>query len=234
MASLRIISVLTLLTVSVVFHTSSVTAEGGTLETVKGVATTLVGLFSTDEEYQKDLTAAEEDIRGLTFDLFDEKVSCKVLKEIAFDKYGTLIDRLATRFSLPDTIKESLLDGEYAVENYETVVNFRFNKGETGDFIYGRVATLKTSKGMDMAYSVYQLAFKLAPKQIRHEKKTKFLFFTTDKKVWTTTEERNLSNEEGEHLSTYFMNKAIKGFKREYAGVVEQEKKSADLSHGEL
>mgnify|MGYP002803516624 CR=1 FL=1 len=43
------------------------------------VAKVLVEIFSREEETIQDLTEANELIRGLTFDLYDEKVTCDVM-----------------------------------------------------------------------------------------------------------------------------------------------------------
>ena len=187
------------------------------------VITNLVKLFSSDEERVKDLTAAEEVVRGLTFDLFNEKISCKVLKGINIEDYRNVVDRFATRFSIPSDIQDSLLDGLYADENFEIIIDFKFEKGKTGGFTYGRVATVRNQGKIDMAYSVYHLEFKLSPSEIEHVKKKKFLGFTIGKKVWREYRERNLSIREKDEMQTYFMQKAISGFKEQYSALIEAE-----------
>ena len=186
------------------------------------VAKALVKLFSKDEEKIKDLTAADEAVRGLTFDLFNEKVSCSVMKGILLQDYKTVVDRFVKRYSIPEEVESSLLDGEFAEEKLEVIVNFKFAKGETGGFIYGRVATVKHDGKIDMAYSVYFLEFKLSPRVIEHEKKRKFLGFTIGgTKVWRETQERNLSVKDRDYMQSYFMKKAIEGFKEQYSGLIE-------------
>ena len=54
---------------------------------------------------------------------------------------------------------------------------------------------------------------------IEHNKKKKFLGFTTGTKVWREIKERNLSEKEADYMQAYFMRKAIQGFKREYPAV---------------
>ena len=195
---------------------------------VINVAKALVKLFSKDEETIKDLTAADEVVRGLTFDLFNEKVSCKVMKGILLQDYKTVVDRFVQRYSIPKDVESSLLDGELAEENFEVIVNFKFAKGETGGFTYGRVATVKHDGKIDMAYSVYFLEFKLSPRVIEHKKKKKFLGFTIGTKVWRETQERNLSVKDRDYMQSYFMKKAIEGFREQYSGLIEAQHCTAE------
>ena len=193
----------------------------GMVSDAVSVANTLVKMLTTEEENAKDLTAAEETVRGLTFDKFNEKVSCKVLKGIQLGDFDTVIERVAKRLQIPDDIKESILDGKYAEENYEIVLDFKFSKGEDGGFTYGRIATIKRPGNViDAAYSVYNLVFKLSPKVVEHVKKKKFLGFTYGKKKWRENIDRNLSEREQDHMRAYFLRKAINGFRREYAYLI--------------
>ena len=196
--------------------------------------TALVKLFSSDEEHTRDLTAEEELVRGLLFDVYNEKISCKVLKGILIADYDTVIDGFVERFAIPKDIESSLREGKYGDENYEIVIDFKFEKGKIGSFTYGRVVTIKHGDKIDMAYSVYFLEFKLSPKEIRHKKVKKFLGFTTGKKVWTETKERNLSVKEKDEMQTYFMDKAIKGFKKQYKVLLEAEALKQGVAHNEL
>ena len=185
------------------------------------VVNVLVNVLTTDEESAKDLTAAEETVRGLTFDKFNEKVSCKVMKGIELRDFDTVIERIAKRLQIPDDIKESILDGKYAEENYEIVLDFKFSKGEDGGFTYGRIATIKRPGNViDAAYSVYNLVFKLSPKVVEHVKKQKFLGFTLREQKWKENIDRNLSEREQDHMRAYFLRKAIDGFRKEYAGLI--------------
>ena len=186
------------------------------------VAMVLVSALSRDKITSRDLTAAEESVRGLTFDVFNEKTSCRVVTEIKLDDFETLINSIARRLGIPDDVRQAILESKLAAVNNEVIVDFRFTKGETGSFTYGRIATVKPdSTTINLAYSVYHLEFKLSPQVIEHTKKKKFLGFTTGKKVWRETRERNLSTKEQDWLRIYFMNKAVKVFKEEYAGLLE-------------
>ena len=186
------------------------------------VAMVLVSAFSRDTITSRDLTAAEESVRGLTFDVFNEKTSCKVMIGIELDDFETLINSIARRLGIPDKIRQAILESRFQEVNNEVTVDFRFTKGETGSFTYGRIATVKPDDAtINLAYSIYHLEFKLSPQVTEHTKKKKFLGFTTGKKVWRETRERNLSTKEQDWLRIYFMNKAVKVFKEEYAGLLE-------------
>ena len=189
---------------------------------MRNVAQLLVQLFGKDEETTRDLTAAEEQMRGITFDMFKEKVSCKVMRGIKLVDFEKLIERIARRLQMPDDIKEGVLDGFLSVDNNEIIKEFYFSKGESGNFAYGRIATIKQDGDViDLAYSAYQMLFKLSPRMIEHRRTRRFLGITTGKKVWKETSERNLSQREKDCMSTYFMNKAIAGFRKECAGFIE-------------
>ena len=187
------------------------------------VAMVLVSAFSKDKVTSKDLTAADEAVRGLTFDLFNEHVSSRVMTGIELADFETLINSIAKRLKIPDDIRLAILEGKLAATNQEVVTNFRFAKGETGSFTYGRIVTVKPNKStINLAYSMYHLDFKLSPQVIEHTKKKRgFLGLTRSKKVWRETRERNLSTKEQEHLSLYFMDKAIKGFKRDHSHLLD-------------
>lgn len=216
------------LAVALSIHVTAAKAQVDTIVAtgkVASAAKALITLFSTEEEHRKDLTAAEEMIRGLTFDIFEENVSCAVKKGIKIEDYSFIVNRFAKRFGIPENITDSLLDGQYIRENDEMVYNFKFRKGEKGNFVYGRVATVKHGGEIDMAYSVYSLDFKLSPKVIEHEQEKVFLgFIRYGKKVWRETEERNLSIEDKKHLQAYFTYQAIIGFKKVYLPLIESEK----------
>ena len=182
------------------------------------VAKVLVSAFSRDEETTKDLTAAEETVRGLTFDEFNEMVDCKVMTGIKLDDFNTVVNSITNRLGIPDKIRRSILENKYADVTHQVVIDFKFKIGETGAFTYGRIATYKPDdRTINLAYSVYQLGFKLSPRVIEHKKKKKFLGFTTGTKVWREIKERNLSEKEADYMQAYFMRKAIQGFKREYS-----------------
>ena len=186
------------------------------------MAMNFMDTFSGDTA-SKDLTAAEESVRGLTFDVFNENTSCRVMTGIKLDGFETLINNIARHLGIPDDIRDAILESNFAEVNSEVTIDFCFAKGETGNFTYGRTATVKPDDTtINLAYSVYHLEFKLSPQVIEHTKKKKFLGFTTGKKVWRETRGRNLTVKEQDHLRTYFKKKTMDGFKEEYADLLER------------
>ena len=185
------------------------------------VAKVMVKVLSSSEETTRNLTEAEETVRGLTFDLFREKTLCKLLQGIMLEDYESLVNGLAKRLDLPELISAGMLDNKYLAVGHESVIDFKFEKGTPGFFTLGRIATVRTEGNkIDMAYAIYHLDFKISPNVIEHKKKKKFLGFTTGSKVWHTTRERNMSQTEQASMKSYFMKKAIDEFKKEYSGFI--------------
>ena len=189
------------------------------LKNAVDVVDALAGLLRNDEETTKDLTAADELFRGLTFDLLDEKISCRVARGILLKDFPTVIENFAERFGIPADVKHSLLDAQYSDNMAEWVRNFKFEKGKTGSYVYGRIASTKDGDKIDLAYTVFTLDFKISGKVIEHRHKEKLLWFTIGESVWYDTEERNLGSEEKDKLQDYFMMKAITEFRSQYPGL---------------
>ncbi len=169
-----------------------------------------------EETATTDLRAAAKLVQGLDFQTFNDKIACVEEREILLANYPTVIENFASRFSVPPDVKESLLDAQYVGDMVEIVKNFKFENGELGRFVYGRVATIKDGDRIDMAYLVYTLDFKLAPTVIKHKKKKRVLGITVRKKVWYETKERNLSTKEKEDLSEYLTILAVSKLRSVY------------------
>jgi hypothetical protein len=74
---------------------------------------------------------------------------------------------------IPSYVKESLLvlDAQYATYFTGFVQNFKFEKGNTDDFVCERFATIKHGDKIDIAYLVYTVDFKLSPIVTEYVKK---------------------------------------------------------------
>lgn len=146
------------------------------------------------------------------------------MTRIELDNFETLINSIARLMGLPDDIREAILEGKLVKVNDETVTDFRFKKGETGSFSYMGALLLLSQTGLQSTWltpsTIFSSSF-LLRRLHEHTKKKKFLGFTTGKKVRREINERNLSTEEQERLCQNFMNKDIKGFKGEYAHLLE-------------
>jgi len=185
--------------------------------TALSVGKILLDSFTSEDIKETDLTAAEELVRGFTFDKYNEQISCKILTKIKLEDFETLVSRIVTRYQIPVDIKERILDGQYAEANQEIVQEFKFEKGAPGSVLYGRIATLKHEDStIDLAYVFFFLEFKLSPKKIEERRRKKFLFITYGSHTVVRFEERNLSEKDKEHISDFYRIKALKGFKKEF------------------
>lgn len=54
----------------------------------------------------------EDQARGLTFDKFEEKLVSQVIVGINLSGFGTVVERIATRNSLPNDKKDEILGGQ--------------------------------------------------------------------------------------------------------------------------
>ena len=206
--------------------------QGNYAQLAFGVIRAMAGVITKGEERIRDLTEADDLFEGLTYDLYDEKVTCNLMGGILLKQYATVIDNFALSHSIPEDIKHSLLEAENLKNLQKSVHNFKFQKGKTGSYVFGRFSTMKRDGEMDVAYSLYTLDFKLSPKVVEHEKIQKLAWFTTGTTVWRETEERNLSQNEKNKLHDYLKHKAISKFRSEYAHLLED--KSINTSRDEL
>lgn len=120
--------------------------------------------FTLSEETITQAEQCQEKIAALSFKDFEEKYSCKSSKEIPIDRFKDFVDKLQKRFDLPDTVKDSILDGLDVAENVERLQYFHFKDGK-GNIQHGRFITIKRSGKMDLAYAIYTLSFELAEKE---------------------------------------------------------------------
>ena len=133
------------------------------------VAMLLVSAFPRDTVTSKDFTAADEAVRGLPFDLYNDHVSFRVMTGIGLDDFETLINGMG----IPDDKRLAILEGKLAATNQARVVNF--TQGGTDSFTHGRIATVKVNEStINLTYSIYHLDFKLSPQVIEHTKKKKW------------------------------------------------------------
>ncbi len=161
--------------------------------------------FKLSDEARKKSQKCQSEIQKLTFKNFDEKYSCKSVKEIPIDEFEAFItNRLQKRLKLPDTVKESLLDGLYVGENEEKVNEFHFKDGE-GDVHHGRFITMKRPDGkMDLAYAIYNLSFELAEKETEHsELEWWFYVLPVGYTTHTTKAIQNLNESQKDNFSKW-------------------------------
>ena len=189
----------------------------GSLSTVVSVGKILLDSFSSKDVKRKDLTAAEELVKGLTFDKYNEEIACKILTKINETDFETVVSRIATRHQIPADIQDSILDGKYGEVNREIVREFKFEKGGPGSVLYGRTVTVKREDStIDLAYAFFFLEFQLSPRKIEERHRQRFLGIVYGSHTVVRFEERNLSEKEKEQIFNFYRVKALNGFQKEY------------------
>ena len=187
------------------------------------VVNLIVDSFITEKTTVKDLTMAEERVRGLTFDKFEEKLLSQVLEGINLTDFEKVVERIAKRHSIPDDKKDGILDGQYAKKNILVSKEFVFNIGVDSQLVYMKVATIKRSDTkIDLALMYYKLGFKLAPLKKETTKDTYFLFWKVGTETTIHYEPRNLSEKDQDCFTNFFRYKALKGFLQENPGARNQ------------
>ncbi|XP_068737025.1 uncharacterized protein [Montipora capricornis] len=195
----------------------------GSWSTALSVGKILLESFTSEDIKETDLTAAEELVRGLTFDKYHEKISTQILIEMKLTDFVTVVSRIGTRHQIPAKTQEAILDGQFVKMNEIRIREFQFEKGATGSVLYGRVVTVKREDStIDLAYVLFHLEFKLSPRKIEERRRKKFFGIIYGSRTKVRFEERNLSEKEMEHISNFFRIKAVKGFKQEYPALANE------------
>ena len=180
------------------------------------VASLIVENLCGTTETRTNMTQAEETVRGLTFDKFEEKLVSQVMEGINLSDFEKVVGRMATRHALPDDKKDEILDGQYAEKNTLVSKEFVFNVGQTSQLVYCKVATMKTSDAkIDLAIMYYKLDFKLSPTRIETRRTKRFLGIRTGTSTSVHYEPRNLSTKDQDFFTNFFRYKALKGFLQE-------------------
>lgn len=160
----------------------------------------LLTLMSQDAETSAaHLKKAAKLVEDIKFDAFHEKATSGDHREIMLTDYPSIVDNFARKFSIPSKVKSSLMDSLYMQDFTEVVKDFKFENDGAGRFVYGRVATMKRDKTINLTYVVYTLDFKLASTVIK-DKTTKRILIT---------KERTLSKKVKDNLNDYMTMLAI-------------------------
>ena len=214
-------TVKTTMLMSLFLLTFLVRQNAASLSTAFSVGKILLESFTSEDTQETDLTAAEELVRGLTFDKYKEGIYCKILTKIKEENFEKVVNRITARYQIPADIRDSLLDVLDGEVNQDVIREFKFDKGSLGSVLYGRVVSIKREDStIDLAYAIFSLEFKLSPKKIEERRRKKFLgLITYGSRTVVRFEERNLSVKEKEQIFDFYRTKALKGFKKEYPSV---------------
>ena len=153
--------------VSTIMASVAVTANAviGVAERAVDVFRKLRDSFKLSDETKRQSKEFQSENEKLIFKSFDQKYSCKSVKEIPEEKFKAFANSLKERLELSEKVYHSLLDGLYVGENEDKLSEFHFKDGK-GDIHHGRLITLKRNGKMDVAYAVFTLSFELAEKAI--------------------------------------------------------------------
>ena len=173
--------------------------------------------FNASKVPARDSMIAEEMLRDVKFDKYNEKSSCKVIRGIPQDNFKSVFQKIASRHHIPEKQTASILDVQNA-DNAKVITpteEFKFTAGDNGRVFYGKTLTRKHKGGVDLAYAFFSLEFKLSAVEIEEERpRPPLMSFGTRKNI-VRLEERNLSKEEKKHFLNFFQAKAIKEFRKE-------------------
>ena len=196
----------------------SVKQSAGSWKDAVIVGKMMIDSFTSSYVEQTSVTAAEELVNGLTFDRYNEKIYCQILTKIKETDFETVVNRISSRYQIPDEIQGAIMDGQYSGDANQAVVReFKFQKGGPGKVLYGRTVSFKREDStIDLAYVFFYLDFKLSPSKIEERHRKQFLFITYGEHTLVRFEERNLSEKDKEHISDVYRAKALEGFKQEY------------------
>ena len=138
--------------------------------TALSVSKILLDSFTSEDIKETDLTAAEELVQGLSFDKYNEQISCKILTKIKLEDFETLVSLIVTRYEIPTDIKERILDGQYAEVNQEVFKNLNSRKVPLGVFFMaGSPPTLKYEDStIDLAYVFFSWNLNYRQRKLRN------------------------------------------------------------------
>ena len=197
----------------------SVKQSAGSWKAAVIVGKLLIDSFTSSHVEQTSVTTAEELVRGLTFDRYNEKIYCQILTKIKETDFETVVSRISSRYQIPDEIQGTIMDGQYSGDANQAVVReFKFEKGGPGKVLYGRTVSYKREDStIDLAYVFFYLDFKLSPRKLEERHRKLFLsFIPYGSHNVVRFEERNLSEKEKEDIFGFYRDKALQGFKQEY------------------
>jgi len=208
-------------------------ADGGLITVVTavgkgvGILNSVKGLLTSRSHKMSDITPP-----GLHFDFIEDHSYCQLLQGMDVSDFEITVAEIAQEeFAYPHRIKNRIMRGKRAPVNKVVVSDFRYEVGKGGSVMYGFIATMKhRDNTFDLAICVQNMDFKLAPRQIKHESKEKFLGMTMSESVWIEYVETSLSQEQKEQLENYLRGKTFKTFTRDFASMLPGEKRPEQLS----
>lgn len=171
----------------------------GSLSTAPSFAKTLLESFTSEDIEETNVTAAEEMVRGLIFDKYNEEILTQEHKKIKLTDFPDFVSRIATRHQILAEIQEEILDGLYMEVNILWIREVKIQKRQTGSFLYSRTATVKRENStIDFAFVLFHLEIKLSSRRIEERRRKGVLGITYGSHL--RFEERYLSEKEKEYF----------------------------------
>ena len=168
-----------------------------------------------------DLTQANEEIRGLEFDKFDEKNGNRVLKGVDLKEFEIVIKTIANSNEIPEEFVQEILLSKHIDSNAFQKQKFIFEEGHISKIWYCAVTTKKVSGNkIDLAMAFYNLNFKMSDRMKHHSKARRFfgIKYWTDE--WTTSEPRKLSMSDQTYFGRFLKAKAIIAFVEDHQNMI--------------
>ena len=163
---------------------------------------------------------AKRYVESLKFDHFDENITHKAMKGIKPEHFERVVNNIASRHHIPDETRDEIVTSQYADGTEEYLYRFCCQPDGMNNFRYGVIVTRMNSNGkMDLAYSVYSLAFGFPPDLEWKTNKKELKLFGFTLASWSgkqyVPKTKVLSQSNQNLLKVYFETKAIEPFKRQ-------------------
>jgi len=190
-----------------------------------------LAIMRSQTESSVNVSEAKRVVEGFSFNHYDEcAVAVRYIGVLLIDKdypeddpkrmpFVKIVTDLCKSYDLPDDARDNMLNAELAEESHQVNYDFKFTRGQPGNFYFGKFMAVNTKKKIDMILLFYNLTFRLSPDTIVHTIAHKFLWFTTHHTTRTEEKEIALTEKDIEHFKLFFrlrmyeeLNDQIKAF----------------------
>ena len=133
---------------------------------------------------------------------------------------------------IPMQEKKAVMKGKLTPLENKILVNefgYDIGKGDIAKFRF--IATLKhEDNAFDLAMCIQSLDFKLAAREMLHEKDSTLISMTTSESTWIERVEASFSLDQREYLEAYIQARLFKTFSAHYSHLLPAEKHQPQLS----
>jgi len=181
-----------------------------------------LAIMRNEVESSVNCSELKRKVEGFSFDQFDE--SAVAVRHIGVQLTNTavpndnpksqpfvkIVTDLCKNYDLPDDARDNMLNAELCKEAHQVNYEFKFSRGQPGNFYFGKFMAVNTKGEIDMILLFYRLGFRLSPDTIVNTIAHKFLCFTTHTTTRTQTREIALSEKDIDDFKNYFRFKMYK------------------------